>query len=125
MLGGNAGPNVDYSFPGIIHKIASDFPGIRFIVSHGGWPWVQQVLGVCFVQPNIWLSPDLYMFNQPGYQDYITAAKTYMQDRILYASAYPFLPLSCVHQFEKLFPPEILPKLLYQNAARLLDLKVD
>ena len=68
MLGGNAGPNVDYSFPRIIHKIASDFPTVKFIVSHGGWPWVQAVLGVCFVQPNIYLSPDLYLFNQPGWQ---------------------------------------------------------
>lgn len=125
MLGGNAGPNVDYSFPRIIHKIASDFPSVKFIVSHGGWPWVQAVLGVCFVQPNIWLSPDLYIFNQPGYQDYVTAAKTWMQDRMLYASAYPFLPVSCVEQFKKLFPPEILPKLLYKNAADLLGLNLN
>ena len=124
MLGGNAGPNVNYSFPEIIHQIAADFPTVKFIVSHGGWPWVQAVLGVCFVQPNIYLSPDLYIFNQPGWQDYVTAAHTYMQDRLLYASAYPFLPLDCVHQFKSMFKPEILPKLLYQNAAMLLKLNV-
>lgn len=122
MLGGNAGPTVEYSFPRIIHKIASDFPGVNFIVSHGGWPWVQQVLGVCFFQRNIWLSPDLYLFNQPGWRDYVTAGNTYMQDRLLYASAYPFLPLSCVQQFMKMFDPEVLPKLLYGNAANLLHL---
>ena len=125
MLGGNAGPNVDFSFPRIIHKIASDFPTVKFIVSHGGWPWVQAVLGVCFVRENIWLSPDLYIFNQPGFQDYVTAAKSYMKDRILYASAYPFLPLTCVHQFKTLFPKELLPKLLYENAAKLLGLPLE
>ena len=124
MLGGNAGPNVNYSFPEIIHQIAADFPTVKFIVSHGGWPWVQAVLGVCFVQPNIYLSPDLYIFNQPGWQDYVTAAHTYMQDRLLYASAYPFLPLDCVQQFKRMFQPEILPKLLYKNAATLLKLNV-
>ena len=124
MLGGNAGPNVNYSFPAIIHQIAADFPGVNFIVSHGGWPWVQAVLGVCFVQPNIYLSPDLYIFNQPGQQDYVTAAHTYMQDRLLYASAYPFLPLDCVQQFKTMFQPEVLPKLLYRNAAKLLGLNI-
>lgn len=124
MLGGNAGPNVDYSFPRIIHKIASDFPTVKFIVSHGGWPWVQAVLGVCFVQPNIYLSPDLYLFNQPGWQDYVTAAHTYMRKRILYASAYPFLPLDCVHAFRKLFKPEILPDLMCNNAAEILKLDI-
>lgn len=124
MLGGNAGPNVDYSFPRIIHKIASDFPTVKFIVSHGGWPWVQAVLGVCFVQQNIYLSPDLYIFNQPGWQDYVTAAHTYMQDRLLYASAYPFLPLECVQQFKTMFRDDVLPKLLYQNAAKLLKLDI-
>ena len=124
MLGGNAGPNVDYSFPSIIHQIAAEFSGVKFIVSHGGWPWVQAVLGVCFVQPNIYLSPDLYIFNQPGYQDYITAAHSYMQDRLLYASAYPFLPLDCVQKFKTMFSAEILDKLLYRNAAKLLNINV-
>lgn len=124
MLGGNAGPNVDYSFPRIIHKIAADFPTVKFIVSHGGWPWVQEILGVCFFQKNIYLSPDLYLFSKPGWQDYVSAANTYMQDRFLYASAYPFLPLECVKLFVQLFNPDILPKLLYQNAAKLLKLDI-
>lgn len=124
MLGGNAGPNVSFSAPQVIHQIARDFPGINFIVSHGGWPWVQEVLGVCFFQPNIYLSPDLYIFDQPGSQDYVTAGNRYMQDRLLYASAYPFLPLEAVHKFKKLFVPEVLPKMLFGNAARVLKLEL-
>ena len=124
MLGGNAGPNVDYSFPRIIHQLAVDFPGINFIVSHGGWPWVQAVLGVCFFQKNIFLSPDLYLFNMPGSQDYISAVNTYLSDRFLYASAYPFMPISAVNAFKKLFSEDILEKVLWKNAARLLKLDV-
>ena len=50
MLGGRAGPDVSYSNPEIISRIAADFPNARFMVSHGGWPWVQAVIGVCFWQ---------------------------------------------------------------------------
>ena len=125
MLGGRAGPDVSYSNPEIISRIAADFPRGRFMVSHGGWPWVQQILGVCFFQKNIYLCPDMYLFNCSGAADYIMAANNFMQDRFLYGSAYPLMPIvDCVEHFRKLFKPEVLPKLLYQNAIRALKLDI-
>ena len=125
MLGGNAGPDVSYTNPVQIDRVAADFPNTRFIVSHGGWPWVQEVLHVAFRRPNIYLSPDMYLFNMPGWQDYVTACNFYLQDRFLYGSAYPFLPLKgCVDHFMNLpIKPEVMPKLLYKNAAALLNIE--
>ena len=60
MLGGNAGPDVSYTNPVQIDHVAADFPSARFIISHGGWPWVQEVLHVAFRRPNIYISPDMY-----------------------------------------------------------------
>ena len=124
MLGGRAGPDITYSNPKIINRIAADFPNGRFMVSHGGWPWVQQILGGCFCQKNIYLCPDMYLFNMPGWQDYVTACNFFLQDRFLFGTAYPFLPLKgCVEHFMKLpYKPEVLPKLLYKNAAELLNI---
>ncbi len=123
MLGGRAGPDITYSDPKIINRIAADFPRTNFIISHGGWPWVQQILGVCFFQKNIYLCPDMYLFNCSGAADYIMAANNFMQDRFLYGSAYPLMPIvDCVEHFRKLFKPEVLPKLLWKNAARVLKL---
>lgn len=122
MLGGRAGPDRSYSDPRIISRLAADFPGVTFIVAHGCWPFVQEILGVCFYQENIYISPDLYFFNLPGQDDYIRAGNLYMQDRFLFGSAYPFTPLSCVHQFRNAFHPNVQEKLLYTNAARLLKL---
>jgi len=124
MLGGNAGPDVSYTNPVQIDHVAADFPSARFIISHGGWPWVQEVLHVAFRRPNIYISPDMYLFNMPGWQDYVTACNFFLQDRFLFGTAYPFLPLKgCVEHFMKLpFKPEVLPKLLYRNAAALLNI---
>lgn len=122
MLGGRAGPDRGYSHPRIISRIAADFPGVEFIIAHGCWPFVQEILGVCFYQENIHISPDLYFFNLPGQDDYIRAGNFYMRDRFLFASAYPFMPLSCVHTFRECFRPEVRDALLYKNAARLLKL---
>ncbi|MBD5418086.1 MAG: amidohydrolase [Desulfovibrio sp.] len=122
MIGGRAGPDRSYSHPKIISRLAADFPGVNFIVAHGCWPFVQEILGVCFYQENIYLCPDLYFFNLPGQDDYIRAGNYYLQDRFLFASAYPFTPLSCVHEFRESFKPEVRDKLLYKNAAKLLGL---
>ena len=125
MLGGRAGPDITYSDPKIINRIAADFPKTNFIISHGGWPWVQQILGVCFFQKNIYLCPDMYLFNCSGAADYIMAANNFMQDRFLFGTAYPLMPIvDCVSQFKGLFKPEVLPKLLYKNAAKLLNIEL-
>lgn len=125
MLGGRAGPDVSYSNPAIVTQIAVDFPGVNFMVSHGGWPWVTQILGACFWQPNIWLCPDLYLMNAPGAADYVAAANTFMQDRFLFGSAYPLMPMEAsLAKFQSLFHPDVLPKLLYRNAATLFGIAI-
>ena len=125
MLGGRAGPDITYSDPKIINRIAADFPKTNFIISHGGWPWVQQILGVCFFQKNIYLCPDMYLFNCSGAADYIMAANNFMQDRFLFGTAYPLMPIvECVSHFKGLFKPEVLPKLLYKNATKLLNIEL-
>lgn len=122
MIGGRAGPDRSYSRPDIIERLAIDFPETNFIVAHGCWPYVREILGVCFYHKNIFLCPDLYFFNLPGQQDYVIAASGYLRKRFLFASAYPFIPLDCVRDFESHFPPDVLPDIMGDNAKRLLNL---
>lgn len=124
MIGGNAGPDVSYSMPISVDRIATDFPNLNIIVSHGGWPWVSQMVHIAFRRPNVYISPDMYLVNLPGVQDYITGANFTLQDRFLFATSYPFIPLKeGVEYFCNLsFKPEVLPKLLYKNAANLLGI---
>lgn len=125
MLGGRAGPNVSYSNPEIMSGIAADFPNCKFMISHGGWPWVQAAIGACFWQNNIWLCPDLYLMNNSGAQDYVAAANTWLQDRFLFGSAYPLMPIGeSLDIFKSMFRKEVLPKLLCKNAMELFDIKI-
>ena len=34
---------------------------MKIVVSHGGWPWVHQMLHIAFRRPNVYLSPDQYL----------------------------------------------------------------
>lgn len=121
MAGGNAGPDISYSDPGQIDRLAARHPKLPIIAAHGSWPWVNQILGVAFRRANVWVSPDMYLF-LPGWQMYVDAANGYLQDRFLFGSAYPALPFQpTVERFLALpFEDRVRPKLLYENARRLL-----
>jgi uncharacterized protein len=127
MAGGNAGPDCSYSSPEHIDRVARDFPDLVLISGHGNWPWVSQIIHVCYRRPNIYLSPDTYMFGMPGAQDYVDAINGFMGERFLFGTAYPFVSLkSAVERFLKLgIKEELLARVLYGNAARILRLPPD
>jgi uncharacterized protein len=118
------GPDIRFSNPATIQRVAKDFPDLDLIVPHAAWPWVNEFVGVCFTAKNIWVSPDFYghIPNMPGALHYVEAANYYLSDRMLYASAYPVRPLaSSIDEFTALpFDEDVLPRALYDNACRLL-----
>jgi predicted TIM-barrel fold metal-dependent hydrolase len=124
MTGGNPGPDLGYTDPVAVDRVAGDFPGLKIVLSHGNWPWVHQILHVAFRRPNVYVSPDMYLFGLPGSDDYVKAADTYLADQFVYASAYPFTPLKeYARRFRELpIRPESMRKVLWDNAARLLKL---
>lgn len=124
MAGGNAGPDCSYSSPEHIDRVARDFPKLTLISGHGNWPWVSQIIHVCYRRPNVLLSPDTYMFGMPGAQDFVDAINGFMSERFLFATAYPFVSLkSAVDRFLQLgVKDEYLDSVLYSNAARVLRL---
>lgn len=126
MAGGSAGPDLSYTEPVHLDRVATDFPDLKIVVSHGGWPWVHQVLHIAFRRPNIYLSPDQYLANMAGMDDYVKAADGFLADRFLYASSYPFTPVKEYAAWFKKLPirPEAMEKILFRNAAKLLRIDV-
>lgn len=94
MLPGQ-GAVYEYNSPVHLFNPAKDFPKLKIIVSHGGWPWVRELLGIAFNFPNIYVSPDLYLNSPslPGAHEYVLAANMYLGDRLLFGTAYPSRPL--------------------------------
>lgn len=124
MTGGNAGPDISYTAPERIDRVLGDFPALRIVSAHGNWPWVHQILHVAFRRSNLYLSPDYLLSNMPGMDDYVRAADSWMADRILYASAFPFAPVADYLRWFRTLPirPGNLERILYHNAAGLLGL---
>ena len=122
MVGGTAGPDLGYSDPVRTDRVLADFPNLKVVVAHGGWPWVTEILHIGFRRQNMYLSPDMYFSRMPGWQEYVKAADTFMADRMLYASSFPFCPVKGYKEwFEKLpIKQENLSKVMGGNARRLL-----
>jgi predicted TIM-barrel fold metal-dependent hydrolase len=123
LVGGNAGPDMSYSNPVYVERVAIDLPELKIVVLHGAWPWVTHILHVAFRRPNIYISPDMYV-SFPGSDQHIQAANTFLADRLLYGTSYPFAPI--VGYFEKFIKlgirADCLDKILYENARALLNL---
>lgn len=127
LLSHMAGIDYEYGSPMPLYQAANDFPGLDFVVSHGAWPWVRELLGLCFVLPNIYVSPDLYMVgvNLPGGDEYVKAANMYMSDRTLFGTAYPSRPLvESVAAFDEWsFAAGVKEKVLGLNALKVMRME--
>ena len=124
MAGGSAGPDLSYTYPVHVDRVAGDFPQLRIAITHGGWPWVQEMLHIAFRRPNVYLSPDQYLCNMPGMEAWIQAANGFLADRFLYASSYPFIGVKAYAQWFRSLPirRELLDDLMGRNAQRFLGL---
>jgi predicted TIM-barrel fold metal-dependent hydrolase len=126
MGGGETGPDISFSDPRRIDTVAGRFPDLTIVNVHGGWPYVQEAVGVAFRRQNVWMLPDVYFPGLPGEQDYLLAMQTYLQDRFLFATGYPFCPIS--ETLDRVLaagvPDDILTKVLRDNAVSLFELEV-
>jgi len=124
MSGGEAGPDTSYSDPVRLDRIAKCFPDLTIVNVHGGWPYVQGALGVAFRRPNVWMLPDVYFPGLTGESDYVVAMKTFLQDRFLFATGYPFCPIKAtVDRYLSFSLSEsVIQKVFRDNAVRLFGL---
>ena len=112
---------IDHVAPRYIDFVARDFPELKLIISHGGYPWVNEMIFVVQRNQNVYMEMSEYeMF--PQSESYIQAANTVISDKILYASAHPFQDFKeTLRVYEKLaFTDDVREKIMYKNAANLL-----
>lgn len=125
LMSGPTTPDLDYAHPNAVARLARKFPSLNIICYHGYYPFVNEIIGAAFRYSNIYLVPDMYIF-QPGSQLYVEAANAFLGDQLLFASSYPFREMKqSVDEFATLgFSDNVLEKAFYGNAARLLKLNI-
>ncbi len=121
--GGNVGPDCQYTLPVYFDRVARDFPSLNLVIAHGGFPWITETHHVAFRRGNVYVSPDMYLF-MPGNEAYLVAMNSYLSERYLYASSYPFVPLKAYLDvfLRHAASDAIAERVLFANAARIMDL---
>jgi predicted TIM-barrel fold metal-dependent hydrolase len=121
---GGGGVRLKYSNPMFIDDVAVDFPDMSIVLAHPSMPWQDEALSVAIHKPQVHI--DLSGWSPKYFPPRLVQyANTLLQDKVLFGTDFPLLtPDRWLRDFERLpIKPEVRPKILKENAARLLDLK--
>ena len=121
--GGYTAPSYEFHKPCYIEDVAKTFPKLKISLGHAAWPWTTEIAHVTFKYDNLYISPDLYLMNAPGSQDYIAAANYFIPEKIIFGSAYPVIALKdMTEHYKQMLSADVYEAVMYQNAAKVLKL---
>ncbi|EZP74495.1 putative hydrolase [Sphingomonas paucimobilis] len=120
------GIRLKYGQPMLIDDVAVDFPDMKIILAHPGWPWTDESLSMALHKPNIFI--DLSGWS-PRYfpEQIIRYANGQLGHKFLFGSDFPLIPPGkWIAAFDEAgFKPHLRDPILRDNALNLLFGKDD
>ena len=118
---GGGGLKLKYSapIPGM-DDVAADFPDLKIILAHPGWPWIDEQIAVALHKPNVFIDLSGWM---PRYipKNLIEESITRLNGKVLFGSDYPFItPERWINDWDRLSIPNVskdLEKNIFLNNA--------
>lgn len=124
---GGGGIKLKYTKPiPYLDDVAADFPELTIIAAHPSWPWQEETLAMVVHKSNVFIEVSGW---SPKYfpESLKREIKGRLQDRVMFGSDHPFIQLErWLGDFEKeQYAPDVVEKVLYKNAQRILKLPPD
>lgn len=120
---GGGGVRLKYGQPMLVDDVAVDFPEMKFILAHPSWPWTDESLSMALHKENVYI--DLSGWS-PKYfpPQIIRYANGQLSHKMLFGSDFPLIrPDVWIEKAREAgFKESVMPKLLKDNACRLLNL---
>jgi len=116
------GVSMETGNPVYVDEVAIDFPELKLIASHAGWPWILQMVAVAWRHPNVYLENSA-MLATYLHSDLVRYMDTpILADKFMFASDHPLLPIdrAAAAFLELPLKSENMEKMLWKNAERLL-----
>lgn len=117
---------IKYGRPLDLDDVAQDFPELKIVCAHFGWPWTEECFAVAVRNRNVFVDISGWL---PRY--YPSLLVTYMngllKDKVVFGTDYPMISTTAwMRDFDKYTRPQlkegIADKILRQNAERLLSI---
>ena len=120
---GGKGIALDHGRPIHLDTLARDFPRMKIIAAHPGWPWVEELLGVVTHKKNIFVDTSGYLAEQLP-ELFQRAIRGRLQDRTPFGTDFPYVDVEkALISFDKLgLKDSIKEKILLANARSLFGL---
>jgi uncharacterized protein len=108
-----------------LDDVAADFPNLTIIGAHCAWPWQDEMTAVLLHKGNVYqeLSGWSPKYFPPTLKKEINGR---LQDKFMFGSDYPIISHKRLFQDwdSENYKPEVLEKVFYKNAIRILNLKM-
>ncbi len=120
---GGGGVKLKYGQPILVDEVAADFPDMKVILAHPGWPWTDESLSMALHKSNVFI--DLSGWS-PKYfpKQIVQYANSQLSDKMLFGSDFPLIrPDAWIETAKQVgFKEDVMPKIIKSNAAKLLGL---
>ncbi|HYH49006.1 MAG TPA: amidohydrolase family protein [Acidimicrobiia bacterium] len=76
--------------PTYVDRVAVDFPDLRIVAGHIGWPWTDEMIAVAQKHDNVWIDTSAH---QPRYYPptFVHFLRTFGRHKVLWGSDWPIL----------------------------------
>ena len=120
---GGSGIGLDYGRPVYLDTLAREFPKMKIIAAHPGWPWTEELIGVVTHKKNVHVDTSGYLAEQLPEQ-FVRAIRGRLQEKALFGTDFPYVDLEkALVSFEKLgFKDDVKERILIRNARALFGL---
>lgn len=110
--------------PLYIDRVALDFPELRIICGHIGWPWTEEMIAVAWKHRNVFIDTSAHLPKRYG-DSLLRWMRGPLRTKVLFATDYPLLPYERVMKeiAELQLPEDVLRAFLRDNARRVLKLE--
>ena len=76
--------------PITLDRVAIDFPELKLIGIHLGWPWTEEMIAVCYKHANVYMAGDAYAPRHwPA--EYVRYVDSWGQDKCLFGTDWPVI----------------------------------
>lgn len=106
-----------------IERIALDFPDLRIVAGHIGYPWTTEMIAVATKFENVYIDTSAYVPKRyPA--ELVSYMKAHGRTKVMFGTNYPMItPERCVSQLDLLeLSDEVKALFLHQNAQRVFNL---
>jgi predicted TIM-barrel fold metal-dependent hydrolase len=120
---GGKGIALDYGRPIHLDTLARNFPRMKIVAAHPGWPWQEELLAVLTHKKNVYVDTSGYLAEQLP-EIFQRAIRGRLQDKALFGTDFPYVDLEkALLSLEKLaLSDTVKEKILLSNARALFGL---